>query len=560
MMLFQARFWLMMLLTVATGSYGATVGHKEMDNSPKVIPLSGLNGDEREVRDMACASEKPIGPPAQSTQATEDVPSEQQAHSHAIDDFLSALNGEGELRRINFQHFGICSPGAPGLQVSRLVQNVQQNRNGLKGVYATKDVWDAEQEGEITLTLTFPRHPQPTNPASVTLLFNVDPIKGDGLRVTFNSHSIQPNTQMVCISEATRFLILTGRHSHAHVHLKLNVTVAAWKDESGSKPSVSELQEVLMRKVDGSSTMRPILIFLSDSEKQRTPHLKYHGIPLDARPPSRTFLFLCELQKFLSDVLHQKEGPTPQDDANAFFLDTLHSLPPLILGVSSTESFLSGLVNSSMPTVFVFPQRQQSLQTHRVEVTLDDPLLSVLRMRLDEAMALVRQQEAGQMVMDRLQKLSELSAVSPDGEDDEAVTKDHKEAHYRSVLLLKALQTVLSTWEAERSQRAARANVESPSTPSQCRLQSLTVPLKKFLLEPSQVNINNCEGVCGFPLNNANNHAILLNSLIQSGEPVNRSLCCVPVDYDNLSVIRLESDGTKISYKTKVVATKCECR
>ncbi|KAK7126893.1 hypothetical protein R3I94_018163 [Phoxinus phoxinus] len=560
-MLFQAKFWLMMLLTVATGSYGATVGHKEPDNTPKVTPLSGLNGDEREVRDTACASEQPVGPPAQSTQATEDVPSEQQAHSHAIDDFLSALNGESELDRINFQHFGICSPEAPGLQVSRLVQNVQQNRNGLKGVHATEDIWDAEQEGEMTLTLTFPRHAQPTNQASVALLFNVDPIKGDGLRVTFNSHSIHPNTQMVCISEATRFLILTGGHSHAHVHLKLSVTVEAWKNESGSKPSVSELQKVLMTKVNGSSTtMRPILLFLSDRDKQRTPHLKYHGIPLDARPPSRTFLFLCELQKFLSDVLHQKGGPTPQDDANAFFLDTLHSLPPLSLGVSSTESLLSGLVNSSMPTVFVFPQRQQGLQTHRVEVTLDSPLLSVLRMRLDEAMAQVRQQEAGQRVIDRLQKLSELSAVSPDGEDDEAVTKDHKEAQYRSVLLLKALQTVLSTWEAERAQRAARADEDSPSTPSQCRLQSLTVSLRKFFLEPSQANINNCEGVCGFPLNNANNHAVLLNSHIQSGHPVNRSLCCVPVDYDDLCVIELESEGTNISFKTNVVATKCECR
>ncbi|CAM4656122.1 unnamed protein product [Leuciscus chuanchicus] len=560
-MLFQARFWLMMLLTVATGSYGSTVGNKEQDNSQKVSPLSGLNGDQREVREMACASEQPIGPTAQLTQATEDVSSEQHGHSHAIDDFLSALNGESEQGRINFQNFGICSPGAPGLQVSRLVQNVQQNRNGLKGVHATKDVWDAEPEGEMTLTLTFPRHAPPTNPASVTLLFNVDPIKGDGLRVTFKSHSIQPNTQMVCISEATRFLILTGGHSHAHAHLKLSVTVEAWKDESGSKPSVSEIQEVLMRKVDGSSTtMRPILLFLLDRDKQSTPHLKYHGIPLDVRPPSRTFLFLCELQKFLSDILHQKEGPTPQDDANAFFLDTLHSLPPLSLGVSSTESLLSGLVNSSMPTVFVFPQRQQGLQTHRVEVTLDSPLLSVLRMRLDEAMAQVRQQEAGQKVIDRLQKLSELSAVSPDGEDDEAVTKDHKEAQYRSVLLLKALQTVLSTWEAERAQRAARADEDSSSTPSQCRLQSLTVSLRKFFLEPSQANINNCEGVCGFPLNNANNHAVLLNSHIQSGHPVNRSLCCVPVDYDDLCVIELESEGTNISFKTNVVATKCECR
>lgn len=63
---------------------------------------------------------------------------------------------------------------------------------------------------------------------------------------------------------------------------------------------------------------------------------------------------------------------------------------------------------------------QQGLQTHRVQVTLDSPLLSVLRMRLDEAIAQVKQQEAGQKVIDRLQKLSELSAFSPDEEDDEA--------------------------------------------------------------------------------------------------------------------------------------------
>lgn len=70
------------------------------------------------------------------------------------------------------------------------------------------DVWDAEQEGEMTLTLTFPRHAQPTNPASLMLLFNVDPIKGDGLRVTFNSHSIQPNTQVNLIIMIFIFLTL----------------------------------------------------------------------------------------------------------------------------------------------------------------------------------------------------------------------------------------------------------------------------------------------------------------------------------------------------------------
>lgn len=155
-------------------------------------------------------------------------------------------------------------------------------------------------------------------------------------------------------------------------------------------------------------------------------------------------------------------------------------------------------------------------------------------------------------------KVRFLSTIS--NYDSFIVAKDHKEAQYRSILLLKALQVVLSTWEVERAQRAARADDDGSSLPSQCRLQSLTVSLRKFFLEPSKININNCEGVCRFPLTTGNNHAILLNSHIQSGQPVNRSLCCVPVEFDDLFVIELESEGTNIAFKTNVVATKCECR
>lgn len=70
------------------------------------------------------------------------------------------------------------------------------------------DIWDADKEGEMTLTLKFSKHAQPTNSASVTLLFNVDSIKGNGLRVKFNSHSIHPNTQVNLMIMMFIFLIL----------------------------------------------------------------------------------------------------------------------------------------------------------------------------------------------------------------------------------------------------------------------------------------------------------------------------------------------------------------
>ncbi|XP_051549045.1 muellerian-inhibiting factor-like isoform X2 [Myxocyprinus asiaticus] len=584
-MLAQTRFGMMLLLslTVVAGSYGTTVEHNNQDNSQKITPISGHNRDEREDGDMGhmphSANEQPTD---QSTHATEDVPcqEEQSANNHAMDDFLTALkdgwNRESE-QPTEFQRFGMCSQhdAIPDFQVSaltRLAESAHQQSNGLKVVHATKvDIWDAEKDGEITLALTFPRQAQPTNLASLMLLFSVDSIKGDGLRMTFSSHTIHPYKQTICISKGMLFIFLTGgqREHNNHSHLKLRLAVETLKTENSQKPSLSELQEVLMRKVDGNNiTMRPKLLFLSDrgnSDEHRTPYLKFHGIPLDQRPspgplpPSRTFLFLCELKKLFNDIQPEKELPTPQEEASTVSLDTLHSLPPLTLGVSSTESLLSVLVNSSTPTAFVFPQRQQSLQNHRVELTLESPLLSVLRQRLDEAIAQVKK-EAGQKVIDRLQKLSELSALPPDGDDDKAISQDYKEAQYRAVLLLKALQTVLRTLEVERAQRTARADEDGPTTPSQCRLQSLTVSLRKYYFEPSMANINNCVGACVFPVDNGINHAILLNHHIESGQLVTRSPCCVPVDYIDLHVIELESVGTQIAQKRNVVATTCGCR
>lgn len=119
---------------------------------------------------------------------------------------------------------------------------------------------------------------------------------------------------------------------------------------------------------------------------------------------------------------------------------------------------------------------------------------------------------------------------------------------------------MLGVWAEERAQRAARADEEGLMKPSHCRLQSLTVSLEKYLFEPRRANINNCEGACGFPLTTGTNHAILLNNHLQSGHPLNRTLCCVPVDYDELPVIQLESSGATISYKANMIAKKCECR
>lgn len=273
---------------------------------------------------------------------------------------------------------------------------------------------------------------------------------------------------------------------------------------------------------------------------------------------NETFLFLCELQKFLNAVSPPGNPLLAQDEvrSEALSLGVLHSLPPLTLGVSSSESLLLELVNSSGPTVFYFPQSVR-LGTHRVELALKPSLVSVLQSKLDKALARVRTEELGHSVFDKLQILSVLSTLP---EEPETGVETQREVQYRALLLLKALQAVLDAWAVERAQRAARAGQEGPARFSQCHLESFTVSLEKYLLEPATANINNCEGACGFPLINGNNHAILLNSHLQSGQPLNRTLCCVPVAYDDLCVIELHSDSTTISYKADMVAKECGCR
>lgn len=132
--------------------------------------------------------------------------------------------------------------------------------------------------------------------------------------------------------------------------------------------------------------------------------------------PSRTFLFLCALQKFLSEALSPGKLQSLPAQAASVSLDVLQSLPPLSLGVSSSETLLLGFLNSSAPTVFSFPRRATDLLEHRVELDLQPPLVAILRLRLEVAVAqLVREATGGCGIRDRLQRLLELGSLPGQG-------------------------------------------------------------------------------------------------------------------------------------------------
>lgn len=131
---------------------------------------------------------------------------------------------------------------------------------------------------------------------------------------------------------------------------------------------------------------------------------------------------------------------------------------------------------------------------------------------------------------------------------------------YHAFLLLKALQTVGQTYEIRRRLRATRADPNSPASNSNCRLVDLVVSLEKYSLTPNSASINNCHGSCNLPVNNINNHAILLHSHIANGNVQERHPCCVPVAYGPLSIVEMNDHGTNFILKQDVVAMACGCR
>ncbi|KAK3562092.1 hypothetical protein QTP86_027215, partial [Hemibagrus guttatus] len=507
---------------------------------------TGLNNSEGENR-------VPSGGPAASPlqRLFEDMPCvEEGVHHHpdALHEILLALQNDWskdvELMRRALSRFGFCSHD-DGVRYSQFSSQMMQKENNFpEYVHSKKEHLDVEEDGAFTMTLHFTKPgmcPEQNTTASIMLLFFIDFRNTDELKIKFSSHVLQPHNQTACVSQTTRFLVLTGVQSdsigHEDIELRMDVQHGGRK-----KLGLSEFQAITSWRKSMSKSPA-ILLFPKQSVSKNVPQ------------SNGTFLFLCELQKFLNEVSPQG-NPLLQDKVSP---SVLHSLPPLTLGVSSSESLLRELVNSSGPTVFFFPQSMR-LRTHRMELALKPSLLSVLKLKLDKALAQARMEEFGRGAMDKLQVLSVLSALPDDGEDLETGLEDQHEVQYRALLLLKALQAVLGAWAVERAQRAARDGQDGPTRVPQCHLESFTVSLEKYLLEPATANINNCEGACGFPLSNGNNHAILLNSHLQSGQPVNRRLCCVPVAYDDLCVIELNSDSTTISYKTDMVAKECGCR
>ncbi|KAM7011907.1 muellerian-inhibiting factor [Tautogolabrus adspersus] len=483
-----------------------------------------------------------------TSSASRDVP---QLPPCFVDNIIAALREgvghNGELTNHTLTMFGICteSDNTSGSVLLDLVKEVSRNqRNGLQVLDLFGGLLsEGEERGSLKLAFQLP-HSHLLKPSPVLLLVFENPLAGEKLETTFTSESLHPNRQTVCLSAETQYIMLAGKESEGKVHNTWRINA-----ETYSPVMKQRLKDILIGGQSGSNNcMIPLLLFSGErGTDTRNAHISGSSMT-----PSHTSSFLCELKRFLGDVLPPVHPGSPQ-----LQLDSLQSLPPLTLGLSSSETLLAGLINSSALTIFSFSSWSSRFPVHHGELSLSPALLEELKERLEQTvekiMAVIREEDLGHKATERLGRLKKHSVL---------LKKEPEtgKSQYCAFLLLKALQTVARAYEVEKKLRSTRAGHNNSMGGNVCGLRSLTVSLERTLVGPNTANINNCHGSCAFPLVNGNNHAILLNIHIESENVDERAPCCVPLAYEHLEVVDLNQHGTYLSIKPDVVAKECGCR
>ncbi|XP_061540309.1 muellerian-inhibiting factor [Phycodurus eques] len=483
--------------------------------------------------------------PVAAEEAGERSPTPLQTHSTAValvpqrnaacflEDTLAAMReaaeDDGQLTLGGSTLFGMCAVSGNLAVLLDLAKDVKQG--GVIEVLHPSEVFLVEEAGEA-LMLNFGIPQSPLLQHNPLLLLALDgPVSGgDPDQITFTSRSLQPNTQVVCMSEGTQYFLLTGQASTGHQRWKLSI-------DTKSSHMKKRIKELLMGGNTRRSSVTPVLLFLRKEDTS-----------IKVPSSSQTLSFLCELLRFLRDILPQNRLDSPP-----LRLDSLQVLPAVTLGPSSSESVLAELINSSAPTIFSFTG--STYHVHRGELAMPPGLLDQLRhgleLNLVQIREVLRDKDDGQRSIKRLQRLWDLCAFPK-------VDLASGESQYCAFLLLKALKTVGR--EMLPQLRATRAEPSPVVGEAACRLKSLTVCLESFLVGPNTANINNCHGRCAFPLVNTKNHAVLLNSHIERGDVAERAPCCVPIAYEPLEVVDLNQDGTHLYTHPDIVAKQCGCR
>ncbi|MBN3323028.1 MIS factor, partial [Atractosteus spatula] len=510
--------------------------------------------------------------------------------------------GRAEEERVSAQ-FGICPPGGAtsgGLlkavsALAALPAPRERDADGPPALSPTKVLWEELEErgrGRLTLRFTLPPPQRPLLPQTTPLLLfspRGPPVsEGEVLRVSFTAHTLHPHTQTVCVSVDTQFVALIGGQAagHAHGHLVFQVTIETHRAGDGK-----ELQGFLLGEdKERNTTQSPVLLLLppvgqgeavAESPESLARNNRAWPEPSPSPRPARdsdTFLFLNQLQDFLTEALPSSRTSTPEPPVTrSSALDALPSPPRAPLGTSTSQ--LPARSGHAPPQPIRTQERREFSRTHlpgksfcsrnaidpyRASGLSSISCLSPVHLEGGGRRAHTARR-SGMIQAEEQQRRCRVTQVP--GQNTVLLLCSslvHTGRQYRALLLALALRTVLTFWdqqgEAERQRRSEGQGDR------RCRLHPLEVDLRLFrgLTFPSAISIGNCQGGCRAPLlpqdGLANNHALLLVRLHEEGPPLARPPCCVPIRYEERQVVEISNHQTLVSSRPEMAAVQCGCR
>ncbi|NXA72933.1 MIS factor, partial [Thryothorus ludovicianus] len=413
--------------------------------------------------------------------------------------------------------------------------------------------------------------------------------------------------QRLCLSRDTQYLALAAAAAsvtRSAERLRFSASLAIHGGAGGALLPRTEVQQLLFGSDDKCFTrMTPVLLLLAKSRQQEeeeeeeealapSSYLSAEGV-LDTAPypqlsplqagteelltptapsqanasspaPGSSAQFLAILTQFIRQLLNSSSEPPPQPSAHhRLDFEMMETLPHQLLNLSE-EAALEQLVQSEEPSVLLLAQDSGAvLEQHLGDWQPEGTVLQLLMGKLQVVIQELRDIPAFQANAALFQQLLTFCYYPAEPGQAEAAERGAGSRKLRTLLLLKALQSVRARWQelrkVQRQNRSARHQAH-------CRLQELTIDLRDrhFIVMPTAYAANNCEGPCRLPLSTRVpsyfSHTVLLLGVQERGSPLRRAPCCVPVRYSDQLIISLSSEGLEIRKFPNMVAEECGCR
>ncbi|NWT57444.1 MIS factor, partial [Erythrocercus mccallii] len=413
--------------------------------------------------------------------------------------------------------------------------------------------------------------------------------------------------QRLCLSRDTQYLALAAAAASVtrnEERLRFSASLTVHGGAGGAPLPRTEVQQLLFGSDDKCFTrMTPVLLLLAKPRQREeeeeeedalgpSSYLSAEGV-VDTAPypqlsppqagteelltptapsqantsspaPGGSAQFLAILSRFIRQLLSSSSEPPPQPSAHHWLdFEVMETLPHQLLNLSE-EAALERLVQSEEPSVLLLAQDSGAvLEQHLGDWQPEGTVLQLLLGKLHVVIQELRDIPAFQTNAALFQHLLTFCYYPAEPGQAEAAEPGLGSRKLRTLLLLKALQSVRARWQERR--KVQRQN-RSARHQAHCRLQELTIDLRDrhFIVMPTVYAANNCEGPCRLPLSTRVpsyfSHTVLLLGMQERGSPLRRAPCCVPVRYSDQLIISLSSDGLEIRKFPNMVAEECGCR